>query len=168
VQIFSQIIVLILIPLFSFAGGPVSSVKSFKDWKAEKIQQIQAKLSQTKANLEDIKARKAQDPLLAKAKGYESLIQKLEKDQSQNQWNLDVASDLSLTDYMALYLSHQSSKTRFLDAAAQLQPADVAELLEAYNEALDAGNSAPALTSSIAPSGKSVGPSSANLSQSNK
>lgn len=166
VRLFNQLLILLMISSVSFAGELNPTVKAFKDWKAEKVQQVQIKMSQTKATLDSIKLRRAEDPVLAKAKGYDSLIQRYEKDLTQERWNLDVAGDLSVTDYMVLYLAHQTSKTRFQEAASQLSASDVAELMEAYSESLDSSNPAPTLTSTVSPNAKSIGVTSANLSPS--
>ena len=168
VRLFSQLFLFLFMSLSisSFAGELNPNVKAYKEWKAEKIQQVQSKLSQIKVTLEGIKIRRAEAPVLAKAKGYDSLIQRYEKDLAQEKWNLDVASDLSVTDYVVLYLSHQSSKTKFQEAASQLSVSDIAEMMEAYSESLDASNPAPTLSSTVSPAGKAVGPASASLSPS--
>lgn len=119
-----------------------SVIKPFKDWKSEKIQQIQSRVQAYRTQVDALKAKKAQEVSAAhkhpeiRAKltpGLDQSIQYYEKQVDEEQWNLEVAQDLSITDYVALYLALQPVKNRFQLAASQMAPADIAELLEAYS-----------------------------------
>jgi hypothetical protein len=123
---------------------------AYKDWKAEKIQNIQVKINQTGAQVEALKVRIAQDQKSAVVSPYGNHLQYYQKQLDQAQWNLEVARDLSVTDYIVLYLATQPSKGRFQEAAAQLKPSEVAELMEAYSQSIGAA-SAPSIASSVTP-----------------
>ncbi len=128
------------------------AIKPFKDWKSEKIQQVQSRIFANKTQADALKTKKAQEVSTAQkhpdirikstTPALDQLIQFYEKQVDEEQWNLEVAQDLSVTDYVALYLGLQAAKNRFQLAAAQMSPSDVAELLEAYSSNL--GMQAPA------------------------
>jgi len=115
----------LLLPSLGYAGGaPVDGLKSYRVWKSEKVQTA---LSQVLSSRE----------LLLKAKAFQGKdIENLQRQLSQLEWNLEVAKDLSVTDYFALYLSQSTSRDRFKTAAGKFTPQEVAELMEAYANAL--------------------------------
>ena len=121
-----------LISLFSFASNhsvsTVPGIKGFHDWKIEKIQVAQTQTTAARNLL-----------LKAKADGLKSNVETLDREISQLQWNLDITKDLSVADYVVLYLSHLNQTDRFQQAAAKLSTSEVAELMEAYANSL--GNS---------------------------
>lgn len=106
---------------------PVSAnaVKSYKDWKGDKIQTALNQILLTR-----------NQALKAQTEGNLKLRDSLQRQMSQLQWNLEVANDLSVTDYFVLYLSQQSQADRFYLAAQKLTASEVAELMEAYSSAL--------------------------------
>lgn len=108
--------------------GEALQTRAFRDWKSEKIKQIQLHISSGKGHLE----------LLKQKKGPETTVQYYEKQLAQEQWNLEVAQDLSVTDYVVLYLAQQPSKNKFQEAAGQLSAIEVAQVLEAYAQSLGA------------------------------
>lgn len=144
------------------AASEANSVKTFRDWKQEKIQLINQRMSQSKIQLEALKGRKMAETKAGRTSSYDGLIQHYEKEIGQEQWNLEVAQDLSVTEYIALYLSGHTSKTRFQEAATHLNASEVAELIEAYSEALDAANP-PALAGASKVIGKPIQSPSAAL-----
>lgn len=117
------------------------AIKSFKEWKSEKINLA---LQQTLAMRNTI--------LKSKALGTTKNTSALEKQLSQLNWNLEVAQDLSVTDYFVLYLSLQPQKDRFKMAASKLTTLEVADLMQAYAQSL-----------SNAPSASIEGTSSSNF-----
>lgn len=109
-----------------------SSIKSFRDWKNEKIQAVSNQMLQiqteTKRLIADPNSKPSQ--LIANKKQTEQL-----------KWNMQVAQELSVTDYCVLYLSQQTQAKRFEIAASKLSTEEIAELMRAYSESLDSGTS---------------------------
>ena len=135
-------IVLVLLGSHTFAAPSVSStasmpapaaasffignqIKSYKEWKGEKIHAVSAHAQTTRTQI-----------LKAKTERNSDLVESLEKQEKQQQWNLDVANYLSVADYFVLYLSQQTQPERFREAAKKMTPTEVAELMEAYAAAL--------------------------------
>lgn len=111
-------------------------VKSYREWKNEKVQTSTTQSQSTRNQI-----------IRARSEGNLSLVELLERQQNQQQWNLEIAKDLSVADYFVLYLSQQPQQDRFRQVAQKLTPAEVVELMEAY-----AGALAPAPSAAI-PSG---------------
>jgi hypothetical protein len=110
------------------------SVKSFHEWRDEKILLANNQKLLVKAQI-----------LRAQAEQNKKSVLVLEKQLSQLQWNLEAARDLSVADYFLLYLSQQAQADRFARAAAKLTTKEVAELMEAYAQTLSS-ESAAAIT----------------------
>ena len=121
-------------------GSPVApletaKVKSYREWKSEKVQEALTRVTATKTQIEMAKSK---DPNLAHHKGgleaksgvdMELLESQLEEDQS----SLDMAKDLSVTDYFVGYLTKlQDKKAAFNEVAGKLTAEEVAELMSAY------------------------------------
>ena len=105
-----------------------NQIKSYKEWKSEKVH---AALTQTQTTRTQI--------LKAKSEGKSSQAESLEKLEKQQQWNMEVANDLSVADYFVLYLSQQNQSDRFHEAAKKMTSSEVAELMEAYAATLAQG-----------------------------
>lgn len=112
------------------AGTAASDLKGYREWKSDKIQSVMNRINSTR-NL----------VTKAKTENNNKNAQALERQLSQEQWNLEVAKDLSVTDYFVLYLTQQNQRDRFYRAATKLNPAEVAELMEAYSKAIGAPGS---------------------------
>lgn len=125
-MVFKFLILLVFSCNYAFSQG--ASVKTFKDWKSEKIQLVSSKINAIKSRLESER--------LKKQKNEPAALSYYEKMLSQEQWNIDIAKELTVTDYIALYLNQIQSKSKFQDAAASLTAAEVAELMEAYTQSL--------------------------------
>jgi len=106
-----------------------SIIISFNDWKMEKTQVAQQQIASVRA--QQARYRTA---------GQKTQLNELDKQLSQLQWNLDVANDLSIADYLALYLSRQTSPDRFKQAAARMTTKEVADLMEAYSLSMGVGS----------------------------
>jgi hypothetical protein len=100
-----------------------SGLKSFREWKSEKIQASLAQVDQTTRKLQDLKTR----PQVSKA-----AVENTEQQLAQEEWNLEIAQDLSVTDYLVLYLAQQGVSGKFNEAASKLTPDETAQVLEAY------------------------------------
>ncbi|MGZ3771698.1 MAG: hypothetical protein ACXVCP_16820 [Bdellovibrio sp.] len=142
--------VLQIIPLYIFLAFSAISlraaadVKSYREWKNEKVQVAQSKVSTLKAQIDSKKnfrtAALGLDPNLARkhhtleaASSSDSSVEKLERQLRLEQYSLDVAEDLSVTDYFVGYLTKvQDKKAAFKEVAGKLSPEEVAELMTAY------------------------------------
>lgn len=108
-------------PALATLAFTASNLKSFQEWKKEKVQ---ATLVQS--NL--IRSRILEAQLNKNAKLQESLERQL----NQVRWNSEVAKELTVTDYFILYLSQQNQEDRFKIAAQKMTLDEVADLIEAY------------------------------------
>jgi hypothetical protein len=109
----------------SFAASPAT--KSFTDWKNEKIQTARVRLLRVNAELADFLRRDA----------HSRSRSALQAQIVQEQWNVEVAQDLSITDYLVLYLSAQHGPSKYREAAAKLSAEDTAKILEAYLKSMN-------------------------------
>ena len=107
-------------------------VQSYKDWKQEKIQNANFQLIATKAQIQSLKQHLAYQDY-----NRNQRLQTLQSLANQLEWNLEVAQDLSVKDYLVLYLAGQKDEKRFTKAAARLTVQETAEVLEAYTKAMD-------------------------------
>ncbi len=135
--------------------GEAQKTKSFREWKSEKVQVALGKVTATKTK---IQIAKNKDPNLGRSKSNleavsgansESLEEQLEQDQA----TLEMAKDLSVTDYFVGYLTKlQNKKAAFNEVAGKLTAEEVAELMAAYansvfgTQAADLGPSASILS----------------------
>lgn len=109
--------------------------KSFREWKSEKVQDALVRVTQTKTK---IQIAKSKDPNLARRKaGLEATSgtsnETLESQLQQDQSILEMAKDLSVTDYFVGYLTKvQDKKAAFNEVAGKLTSEEVAELMAAY------------------------------------
>lgn len=105
----------------AFGNSIATPLKSFQDWKKEKIQTALVQTNLIRAQI--LKAQTENNPKLQES---------LERQLNQVRWNSEVARDLSVTDYFVLYLSQQNQPDRFQQAAQRMTTSEVAELIEAY------------------------------------
>ena len=119
-------VVILITSLQSWALTAPSSVKGYQEWKNEKVQYAQSQADLVRTQL-----------LKAKLDSNRKLTDNLEKQIVQLNWNVDVAKDLSVTDYFVLYLSQQTATDRFHQAAQKMSTKEVTELMEAYANTLD-------------------------------
>ena len=135
---------------------PIGAAKSFKEWKNEKVQLAIKKVTITKAQIEYKKLNKQflQRSESVSTKDIET--DKLEAVLKNDLYSLEVAQELSVTDYFAIYLTKQDNKVDAYKEAAQKMTADeVNQLIRAYADSMFPSNgSAPA---SVKP-GPTVGP----------
>lgn len=145
--------VLIILPLLAFwsvttfaqaSAQAAAGVKSYKEWKLERVSVAQVRVTSIKNQIENRKAVKlaiAQgvDPNLQKIRGMEAasssdfMVERLERQLKMEQFSLDLAKDLSVTDYFAGYLTKvQNKKAAFQEVAGKLSAEEVAELMNAY------------------------------------
>lgn len=119
-----------------------SHVKSYREWKHEMVSEAQGKVTSIRTQIDARKNRTVAvgtDPNMARAHGLEAVasrdlaLEKLERDLREEQYDLDVANDLTVTDYFVGYLTKvQNKKAAFQEVAGKLSPDEVAELMTAY------------------------------------
>ncbi len=150
--------VLLLLVLTTGLVSRAETILSFKDWKSDKIQQILTRINNNKSQIDALRSRQLSQasispgkPTLKPDSGISQLIQRYQKQLTQEEWNLEVAQDLSITEYIMLHVGAQPSKARFQQAASKLAPQEVAELMEAYSVSL--GVQTPAETIAATPVG---------------
>tara|TARA_B110001454_G_scaffold218991_1_gene248986 strand:+ start:19340 stop:19918 length:579 start_codon:yes stop_codon:yes gene_type:complete len=124
----------------------VNTVKSYKEWKNEKVQLAIKKVTITKAQIEYRKLNKQflqkSEPVAAKDPETDRLEALLKNDL----YALEVAQELSVTDYFAIYLTKQENKPdAYKEAAAKMTPDEVGQLIKAYADSMfsSSGTSAP-------------------------
>jgi hypothetical protein len=96
-------------------------ILSYRGWKSERIQSILVRIGQQRAHLAK-----------AQIEGKKDMALQAERLLKQEEWNLEVAQDLSVSDYIVLYLSGQSAANKFYQAAQQMTVAETSELIEAF------------------------------------
>jgi len=117
---------MILLACFQVGASTVfPNIKGYQEWKNEKLQVAIAQSTVLRTQI-----------LKAHSEGNRKLVEALDKQQLQLNWNIDVAKDLSVTDYFVLYLSQQNNPDRFQQAAQKMSTREVAELIEAYANTL--------------------------------
>jgi hypothetical protein len=119
-------------------GSPVgenTKIKSYREWKSEKVQDALGRVIVTKTQ---IQVAKSKDPNLARRKTMTEArltvdVLPLEEQLKEDQTILDMAKDLSVTDYFVGYLTKvQDKKAAFNEVAGKLTADEVAELMSAY------------------------------------
>lgn len=134
--------ILTLLCLQTFASAaPVPAIKGFYEWKNEKIQAAGNQISLTRVQIQK-----------AQVENNKKTAEGLEKQLDQLKWNMEVAQDLSVTDYFVLYLSQQTQSDRFTQAAARMTTKEVAELMQAYANTLGSSPSEVVVRPSAVPS----------------
>ncbi len=141
-----------LLPVVAFIalsslGNGADAIQSYREWKTGRIQEASVKIFSIKTQLESKKVEKnmkrdvaqGKDPNLALSKSATEAriadiqIDKMEKLLQQELYSLDLAKDLTVSDYFAGYLTKiQNKKAAFSEVAGKLSPEEVAELMTAY------------------------------------
>jgi hypothetical protein len=109
-----------------------TTVKSYREWKTQRIHSATTEISSLRAQFTS-----------AQLLGRKAQAENIQKEISQQQWNLDVAKELSVTDYFVLYLSQVPETDRFKQAAAKMNLNEIEEMMKAYSEAVGANQAAP-------------------------
>ena len=119
----------------------VITVKSYREWKNEKVQLAIKKVTITKAQIEYRKLNKQflqkSEPTPAKDPEADRLEAQLKNDL----YSFEVAQELSVTDYFAIYLTKQENKPdAYKEAAAKMTPDEVGQLIKAYADSMFSTN----------------------------
>jgi hypothetical protein len=99
-------------------------ILSFNEWKQSKVLSAERALQIARTHLAAVKAR-------AKTSVTSELVDSLRKE-TQAQWDAEIAKDLTVNDYVALYLGRHSDASSLEAAAAQMSPQETVELLKAF------------------------------------
>lgn len=124
---------------------PVASIniRSFKEWKNEKVQMAIKRITITRAQIE---YRRLNKQFLQKADqvGVKDLeFERLDATLKNDLYSLEVAQELSVTDYFAIYLTKQENKIEaYRDAAEKMTPDEVSQLIKAYADSMFGSNGA--------------------------
>ncbi|MGE0632768.1 MAG: hypothetical protein AB7O96_10185 [Pseudobdellovibrionaceae bacterium] len=162
-------------PLFAPAPQDLilknAEVRGFKEWKSQKVQEAVARVTRTRTEIEQEK-QKADKQAAAvafhevmsgeKAASLKTIspqtsMSKLELQLKQSQFSLEIAKELAVTDYFALYLSRFPDKKKaFADAASKLSPDEMAELMAAFEKSLTSGSAAEKPQKAVRPASASL------------
>lgn len=139
------------------------AVQTYSEWKNTRVQLAQQKSSSLKTIIDLKKSAKrdvaqGKDPNLAikagteAASGPDAQVERLERQLQQENYSLEMAKDLTVSDYFAGYLTKVSDKkAAFAEVAGKLSPAEVAELMNAYANSVFGSHSGDLPTTAAAP-----------------
>lgn len=119
-------------------SAPKESLKSYRQWKNEKIQDAMAKVSSTRSSLEVRKiAQSTKTNKIEAATMKDMNSAQLEIQLRADIMVLEMAKDLTVSDYFAGYLSKLNNKNEAVKEIAHKMTSDeVAELMMAYSNSL--------------------------------
>ncbi len=125
--------------------GSESTVITFKTWKSKKIDEATSIVIDLKSKIRALENTKMRPPYQDENEG--SVARKL----SQAQFNLALTKELSANDYVMLYLNpfFSANHAAVLRAAKSLNPKDVADIIEAYQNKLSSTKSAELLVPKV-------------------
>lgn len=126
-----------------FSGVSSAQVLTFKEWKDTHLQTSTKKVNRLRAQINLAKTPKrihsSQDPNLKLRTGGEAAstadatVERLSSELNNELENLEMAHDLTVTDYFVGYLTKVPNRqTAFDEVAAKLTPQEVSELMGAY------------------------------------
>ncbi|MBN8535486.1 MAG: hypothetical protein J0M15_00410 [Deltaproteobacteria bacterium] len=116
-----------------------SYVQSYKEWRQEKIQRAKSKVALTRAQITQINSKKLNIQNLQNLQKAESSsgldleIEKLEAKLKNDLFSLEVAQQLTVQDYFAIYLTKlENKKEAYKGAAEKMNTEEVTELINAF------------------------------------
>lgn len=119
----------------AIAAEPESNVLSFLAWKSTRVEE--ARLNLERAQLE-LGGAKGLTPTAGQKAGAPKSGRPDQKVQ-QAQLNLEIAQELSITDYFVIYLGAMKDRESLVEVAKKLTPEEVADLLTAYQKQISNG-----------------------------
>jgi len=121
-----RVVFTILVLLLVTQIADASTVLSFQKWKGHRIQEAKSLHLQISSDLDKIDKADATKRELEEAR------------LSQAKLNIDIARELTAADYFVLYLTKAFSGNRraMMKAIRGMKPADIADILSAYEESL--------------------------------
>lgn len=115
---------------------PPVSVKSFKEWKNEKVQMAIKKVTITKAQIEYRKLNRKFLQMTGKdteTERYESMLK-------QDMYSLEIAQEMGIPEFL-IYLSKQEDTNEaYKEAAEKMTPEEVRQLIKAYADSMFSSN----------------------------
>ena len=118
--------VLMLFFIFSsLASAKPGDVLSFKDWKRGELQKATEQLVSING-----KIAKENQLLNSDSSPHQGAQ---DQEIKQKEWNYELAKDLSIKDYLVLYVSTLTQANKFNAAAEQLSLDEIAEVLQHYS-----------------------------------
>jgi hypothetical protein len=146
VVLFAFAVVCLVTPVRSWASVPkevsageqnkvLSNFKSYREWKALKIQEAELKIKILKEKIGEHRGLAADPNLLMKenTNSEAGLSEDLKAQLDREIMNLSLARDMSISDYFVGYLTKQSSPDLAIkDVSSRLTAEEVAELMSAY------------------------------------
>ncbi|MCB0369177.1 MAG: hypothetical protein KDD45_06895 [Bdellovibrionales bacterium] len=112
---------------------PKILVKGYKEWKNEKVQAAIKKVAITRAQID---YKKMNNQIFQKTEaglGKDIEIDKLEGKLRNDLFSLEVAQQLNVQDYFAIYLTKLDNRSEaFKEAAQKMHPDEVAELINIF------------------------------------
>lgn len=125
------------------------NVKSFRQWKNERIQESMARLNTTRILLEgrqmelNSSLSRRVDPTHAQKAKTEATVSKdislisLENQMRLDMMSLELAKDLTVTDYFVGYVNKMNGKKESMsEIASKMSTEEVAELMSAYAQSI--------------------------------
>lgn len=114
------------------APGPVwaqpSAVKGFKEWKRAKVVQAQYRLRESQQTLQQTLQQARKTGLQGASRPSLQLTDQVRS----NEMELELAQDLTVSDYFVGYLTKLPQKNAYREAAKRLSDEEVADLMTAY------------------------------------
>jgi hypothetical protein len=134
------------LPEMRLAAEPqrAQAVQSYREWKNNRIQDVQNRINALRTQIETRRLKRdiatGQDPNLknfrrvsAPVVSSDPQVEKWERQLDQEKYSLELAKDLSVSDYFAGYLTKvPDKKAAFNEVAGKLSAEEVAELMNAY------------------------------------
>jgi len=118
----------------SSSNASAVEIKSFKDWKQERIQESVLKVSEIKARIEQ-KKRNIQSA--NQSVKTEAGVDRLSGFLNQEQQNLEMNKQLGVSDYFLMYLTGlPQNKDVYTKAASQMTSSEMGELMLLYAQQL--------------------------------
>lgn len=116
---------------------PLVSVKSFKEWKNEKVQSAIKKVTISRAQIEYKKLNNQIFKKTEASAGKEADMERLEEQLKNDMFSLQVAQQLTVQDYFAIYLNKLENRNDSFKAAAQkMSNEDVEALMRVFADSL--------------------------------
>lgn len=156
-----------ILPLLAFWAMTAISlrvsadVKSYREWKSERVTHAETKVNFLKAQITVKKAQRGvangTDPNLAMRNTVEAVsshnmnVERMERQLREELYALDIAKDLSVTDYFVGYLTKvQDQQAAFNEVAGKLSSEEIAELMTAYANSVFGGSPTNEISASAA------------------
>lgn len=140
--VYKAVVVAVSLCVLSFSTVTHAQVLSFKEWKDSRVQTSAKKVNKLRLQVGGKRAVRrltTQDPNLQMKSKLEAAstadgnAENLESELKNEIYNLEMAHDLSVTDYFVGYLTKVPNRqAAFNEVAAKLSPEEISELMGAY------------------------------------